>query len=280
MTAAFEHLTVPVDGSATSERGVAFAIELARGGGTITFCSVVDPTLVCLPTSAGVAIDPGPMLTALDDDAETFCRRAQEEATRAGVRADTSVLHGACVVSIESLVHENGSQAVVIGTHGRSGIARGVLGSVAEGLVSHSNVPVIAVHAGDVARTGPIAVALDDSPAADAALDIAIQVAVARGMSVLLLHAAGRGDDRMRTDALVAGAEKRAQARGVAVHSITRLGDPSEMVPALADEHECCMIVMGTHGRPYLESLFVGSVARALVEHARVPVVAVRRTHR
>jgi nucleotide-binding universal stress UspA family protein len=277
MSAAFQHLTVPVDGSSTAERGVAFGIELARGGGSLTFCSVVDPTLVCLPLSYGVAIDPGPMLTALDDNADTFCRQAQEEARRDGVPADISVLHGQCVAAIESLVRENGSQAIVIGTHGRTGLTRGLLGSVAEGLLRHSDVPVIAVHEGDVARTGPIAVALDESPAAHTALEIATAIAAARGIPLVLVHARSRGDDASRIDALLAGAEKRVRARGVTVRSVVRDGVPAATLLATTDELECCMVVMGTHGRPSFETMVIGSVAQSLIERARVPVVAVRR---
>ena len=109
MSAVFQHITVPVDGSTTAERGVAFGIELARGGGRLTFASVVDPTLVCLPANCGAAIDPGPLLQALDDDADIFCKQAKDEAEHGGVPADMAVLHGQCVQSIESIVRSNGS---------------------------------------------------------------------------------------------------------------------------------------------------------------------------
>src|SRR6202035_236430 len=101
MTAAFQHLLVPVDGSTTAARGVTFALELARCGGSVTFCSVVDPALVLAPAGYGVALDPGPMLTVLDDDAAGFCRSAQAEAAAAGISSHGDVLHGQCVDAIE-----------------------------------------------------------------------------------------------------------------------------------------------------------------------------------
>jgi nucleotide-binding universal stress UspA family protein len=278
MRAPFRHMTVPVDGSATSARAVAFAIQLARGGGRLSFYSVVDPTLVCMPVAGGAAIDPVPMLTALEDDADFFCREAQDEARQGGIASDASVLHGTRVASIASFAAANGSDAIVIGTHGRTGLARGVLGSVTEGLLANADVPVIAVHEDDVVRAGPIAVALDHSPAAHAALEIATMAAAARETTIVLLHAIARAENRGLADALLGGAEKRVRARGVDVRSIVREAAAPAMIPALADELQCSMIVVGTHGRPYLKTVFVGSVARAVIEHARLPVVVVRRT--
>jgi nucleotide-binding universal stress UspA family protein len=279
MNAVFQHIIVPVDGSTTAGRGVAFALELARGGGTVTFCSVVEPSLVCLPVGAGVAADPAPMLAVLEDDAAEFCRRAQVEAAGAGIAADVRVLHGQCVDAIESLVRESGAQAIVMGTRGRTGLTRSILGSVAEALLRYSDVPVAAVHERDVMRTGPIAVALDESPAAHAALETAIWIASARGIPIALIHACDtRNPDPGRMNALLDGAAKRVRARGVSAEVIVREGRAPQTLLSAADEIECCMIVMGTHGRPFLQRLLLGSVAAHVVEHARIPVVTVRRT--
>ncbi|MDB5093879.1 MAG: universal stress protein [Candidatus Eremiobacteraeota bacterium] len=279
MAAAFAHITVPVDGSTTAARGIAFALEFARGGCSVTFCSVVDPTLACLPVGYGVSTDPGPMLTVLDDDATLFCRAAQAKAAGAGVASDTQVLHGQCVQAIESLVRQNGSQAIVVGTHGRTGLARSLLGSVAEGLLRRSDVPVVVVHEGDVARAGPIAVALDESPAAHAALGTAIAIGAARGIPIALIHISGTAAsvDPGRVDVLMSGAVKRAGAQGVNAEVVVRNGRAPETLLAAADELDCSMIVMGTHGRPFVERLLLGSVAAYVVQHARIPVVTVRR---
>jgi nucleotide-binding universal stress UspA family protein len=279
MTPAFQHITVPIDGSPTAERGIAFALELARGGGSVTFCSVVDPMLVCLPAGYGIAVDPTPMLAALEDDAAVFCREAQATAAVAGIAADGLVLHGQSIEAIEALVRQSGSQAIVIGTHGRSGLARALLGSVAEGLLRCSDVPVVAVHEDDVMRTGPIAVALDESPAAHAALETAIWIASARGISIVLIHARDEtAPDGGRESVLLDGALKRIRARGVSAESVVRDGHVAETLLSAADERECCMIVMGTHGRSFVKRLALGSVAAGVVERANVPVVTVRRT--
>jgi nucleotide-binding universal stress UspA family protein len=277
MTPVFQHITVPVDGSTTSERGVAFALELARDGGRVSFCSVVDPMLAYAPAAYGVALDPGPMIDVLYDDAAVFCRRAQEQATNQAVAADTSVLHGLCTGEIESFAERNGSDAVVIGTHGRSGVARTALGSVAEGVLRHMQIPVVTVHETDVMRTGPIAVALDSSPAAQAALELAIRIAVDRGMSLLLVHVSGRNDDGAGVKAMLDRAVELARSHDVAATVAVHQGAPADELLREADANDCCMIVMGTHGRMLLAQVVLGSVAAAVVERAHIPVVTVRR---
>jgi len=277
MTPVFEHLTVPVDGSTTSERGVAFALELARDGGRVSFCSVVDPMLACAPAAYGVAVDPGPMIEVLDDDADAFCHRARDEAAKRAVAADTTVLHGLCAEEIESFAEQNASDAIVIGTHGRSGIVRAMLGSVAEGLLRNMQIPVVAVHENDVMRTGPIAVALDSSPAAQAALELATRIAVDRNMSLLLVHVSSHVKDPADVKALLDRAVGHARSLNITASVAVHDGAPAEELLREADAHDCCMIVMGTHGRALPARFVLGSVAAAVVERAQVPVVTVRR---
>ncbi len=181
----FSHLTVPVDGSTASQRVIAFALELARGGGRISYCSVVDPSLVYASLGYGAAADLGPLLDALDADGAVFCGRAEAEAARQGIAA------GPRVVEIDAFAARNGSDAIVIGARGRGGLARAVLGSVALGVLRHASVPVVTVHEDDTSRGGPLAVALDASPAASATLDLALRIAAERSLPLLLLHVCG-----------------------------------------------------------------------------------------
>lgn len=276
MKPAFAHITVPVDGSATSERGIAFALELARDGGQVSFCSVVDSALVCAPAMQGAAVDPGPMLAVLDEDAALFCRRAQDDAAKQGIASDAHVLHGSCTHEIFSFAEHNGSDAIVIGTHGRTGPSRALLGSVAEGIVRRSSVPVVSVHEDDQMRTGPLAVAMDASPAAQAALDVAIEIATARGMPSMLVYVCNARPNPAAVDALLERAAARARGHGITTQLVLREGDTADQLLAAADADDCCMLVMGTHGRAPLARFILGSVAAAVIERAHIPVVTVR----
>ncbi|HEY6236849.1 MAG TPA: universal stress protein [Candidatus Elarobacter sp.] len=272
----FRHITVPVDGSTTSERGIAFALELAREGGRVSFCSVVDPVLSYAPAMQGAAMDPGRMLDVLDDDAAVFCGRAQDEAIKHGIACTTQVLHGPCADQIRSFAAHNGSDAIVIGTHGRTGLSRAVLGSVAEAVMRHSDVPVVTVHEDDEMRTGPLAVAMDSSPAAQAALDIGIAIAAARQMKSMIVYVCNPTPTPAAVNVLLERAAERARNHGIVTQVVVRDGAAADQLLAAAEEDDCCMMVMGTHGRSPLVRFVLGSVAMTVVERAHIPVVTVR----
>ncbi len=276
MRPVFKHITVPVDGSTTSARGVAFALELAREGGRVSFCSVVDPVLSYAPAMQGAAMDPGPILEVLDEDAAIFCGRAQDEAIKHGIISNTHVLHGPCADQIRSFAAHNGSDAIVIGTHGRTGLSRAVLGSVAQAIMRHSNLPVVSVHEDDQMRTGPIAVAMDSSPAAQAALEVGIAIAAARKMKSLIVYVCNAAPIPAAVNVLLERAAEVARNHGIATQVVVRDGDAADQLLAAAEEDDCCMMVMGTHGRSPLVRFVVGSVAMSVVERAHIPVVTVR----
>ena len=281
----FTTILVPVDGSTTSDRGISFALELAAGGAALIYCSVVDPSMVCVPAAEGVGLDYGPLLVAMDEDAETFCKEAAARAAAAGIPAQITVRRGQPVPALEEAAWAYRAEAIVIGSHGRTGLDRILLGSVAEGLLRAIEIPVIVAHNDDENRTGPVLVALDDSPAAEAALEEAVTIARTRGNALALVHvldAAYKAADEPRADARLQGAAEYARGCGLNVSLSVRTGEPYSAIVAAADALESCMIVMGTHGRSMIPQLVLGSVAMGVVEHARVPVATIRkpgRTH-
>jgi nucleotide-binding universal stress UspA family protein len=151
-----------------------------------------------------------------------------------------------------------------------------LLGSVAEGIVRRSSVPVVSVHEDDQMRTGPLAVAMDASPAAQAALDVAIEIAVARGMPSMLVYVCNARPNPSAVNALLERAAARARGHGITTQLVLREGDTADQLLAAADADDCCMLVMGTHGRAPLARFILGSVAAAVIERAHIPVVTVR----
>ncbi|HZO94184.1 MAG TPA: universal stress protein [Candidatus Baltobacteraceae bacterium] len=276
MKSPFSHIVVPVDGSAPSDRGVRFAIELLAPGGTITFCSAYDITAACLPAAQGAAIDPGPMIEALEENAELFCGSAVAVARAAGVRATSEVLQGGAGPAIAAFAERIGADAIVVGTHGRTGLARAMLGSIAEGFLRGADVPVIVVHDDDAVEDGPIAVAVDGSPPSRYAVDVALALARASHAELAFIHVSEALFPGEKAPGLDDAAE-RARAEGIAFTEIAREGAAAAAeIIAAAGALRCSAIVTGTHGRAAVPRFFLGSVANALVEQARVPVVAVR----
>ncbi len=269
---------MPVDSSTTARRGLDFAIEFAREGGRLHFCSVVDPTTVLVGGALGTPIDPTPIVKALEADAQRACDSAVASAAGSGIASDGCVLFGTVVSSIRRFAREKNSTAVVIGTHARSGASRIVFGSVAESLIEQSDVPVIVTHADDVAGgSGPITVAIDASapsvPALAAALGLAKRLG--RGLSIVNVVEGGR-TDWATAEPILSNAAETARSAGLDFELVTLEGPVAETIVATAQRRGSPMIVIGTHGRRNAARLLLGSVAAAVLERARVPVMVVR----
>ena len=155
----FRRILVPVDGSSTSNRGLRTAIELARDQkAALELLHVVDELLVAPVGDGGVYVPPqyvDEFAAALRAQGAKVLARAEAQARKAGIgyRAVLAETVGRPVADL-IVAHAKRCRAdlIVLGTHGRRGIARAVMGSDAEGVVRTSPVPVMLVRLG-TART-------------------------------------------------------------------------------------------------------------------------------
>jgi len=83
---------------------------------------------------------------------------------------------------------------------------------------------------------------------------------------------------RERAESVVEEVAARAEEAGVSVVTAVEPGLPDDAVVEYADEHDCDLIVMGTHGRTGLERYLLGSVTERTVRRSTVPVLTVRQT--
>lgn len=146
----YSKILVPVDGSITSDHGLDEAIGLAKlSGGQIKLMHVCDmQSLVTFP-DAGLALTPEFLALMREGSAALLARcRAKVEAAGVAVDLALSEVYGARVS--DQVIDEArrwGAEIIVIGTHGRRGLGRALLGSDAEQIVRHSPVPVLLVRA-------------------------------------------------------------------------------------------------------------------------------------
>lgn len=144
----YERILVPVDGSATSDRGLREAIDLARlTGARIRLMHVVDVLSLAL-AGQGYVVGSGDLLGELRRTGEALLGRAAQDVEAAGVKVDT-VLHENASGRVSELVADEAAKwhagLIVCGTHGRRGMGRLVLGSDAEQIVRLAPVPVMLV---------------------------------------------------------------------------------------------------------------------------------------
>jgi len=141
----FGKILVPVDGSPPSDAAVEFAVRFAIDqGAEIIFVNVCEVARVVAMLSAPtVTVDPSYALTAEREGGDEALDRAAMRARQARIPFVTIHENGVCVDTILSIVRREEADAIVIGSHGRTGIARALLGSVAEGILRKADVPVI-----------------------------------------------------------------------------------------------------------------------------------------
>lgn len=135
------HVLVPVDGSEPSDAALEYALE-QFGDDEITVLYVMDPVDGSTAWGPGSADD---WVSAAEERSKSVLSAAEEHASNAGVSVRTESVVGRPARAIVDHAEEHGIGHIVVGSHGRDGISRVLLGSVAETVVRRSPVPVTVV---------------------------------------------------------------------------------------------------------------------------------------
>jgi len=306
----YDRILVPTDGSDGATRAAREAMRFASAyDATVHVLSVVDTTRY--------------RSSALPDD---LVRRHEDQLTERGKRAVHAIENVAArteqpVVgrvwkgvphrAILEYTDENDIDLIAMGTHGRTGLDRLLLGSVTERVVRLADVPVFTVREGHGGEAGTAAddveidlpsepynallVPTDGSASAEAATGHAVNIARYHGAMIHVLYVIDRrflelGSvdgvvtertlDRFekRGQGIVDAVVQRAEAAGVGVRTHVGRGLPYRAIRAAADEYGVDLIAIGTHGRTGLDRLLLGSVAERTVRTADVPVLTVHAT--
>jgi nucleotide-binding universal stress UspA family protein len=135
----YRNVLVPTDGSEAADRALTRALELARAfDASVHVLYVVEP----LQTAE---YDAGAIYDALRAEGEEATGAAAERVREADLPVETAVEVGTPHTTILEYTGEHGIDLVVMGTHGRTGLDRYLLGSVTEKVVRLSDVPVLTV---------------------------------------------------------------------------------------------------------------------------------------
>jgi nucleotide-binding universal stress UspA family protein len=147
----YRRILVPVDGSAASRAGEAQAIGLALSeGARLRFLNVVDESLGLSTADIGAA-DMSNLLESVRERGANFVEAAASLARKKGLRADTSLLSirgGHASTAILEEAQKWRADLIVMGTHGRRGFNRLLLGSDAERVLRDTPVPLLLVREG------------------------------------------------------------------------------------------------------------------------------------
>jgi universal stress protein A len=138
-------ILVPVDFSDCSLAGLKYAVKFARDvGARIIVLHVADLGPVMMTTACGDYDSPTYTEAArrrCDDQMHAFLKRVDFD----GVRVDACAVAGYCPAAIHEAAAKQGADLIIISTHGRTGLRRALIGSVAEGTVRNATCPVLVV---------------------------------------------------------------------------------------------------------------------------------------
>ena len=301
---AFRSILVPLDGSPLAEQAVPLASRIAQAaGGKLRLALVhqlppapVDPLAAKMFTSIELATR---------KSERGYLRGIQAKLREGGTRLSSAVtLTGKTGPALAQYVRELGIDLVVMATHGRGGIRRAWLGSVADHLIRNLEVPVLLVRPreGEPAPdhppgAGQILVPLDGSPLAEEALDAAAELARIWGTELTLLQVVqpvllstdpalplpSAYDEELtamcRTQAqdYLDDVVERMRGQGIRAAGVAVVGwNAVGSILDVARPDRVAVVVLATHGRGGLRRLTLGSVADKLVRAADVPVLVYR----
>ncbi|GAB3670509.1 universal stress protein [Halopiger thermotolerans] len=281
----FDTILVPVDGSECADVAVDYAADLARRyDATVYVATVIDVRFVSA----------APQYDNLRSEANALVDSVANRLEASGVATTSVVRTSKPYQGVLMVAEEYGADLIVMGTHGRTGVDRYLLGSVTERVLRRSDVPVLTVRnheeGGVSCPYDDVLVPTDGSEGAAAAYEPAIDLAstydaTLHSLSVIETNALGletapkgsdEGPDEAARTALETVETNASEASVTDVVTEITFGSPYEEILAYVREHDVDLVVMGTHGRSGIPRYLLGSVAEKLVRTAPVPLMTVR----
>ncbi|MGD9804961.1 MAG: universal stress protein [Hyphomicrobiaceae bacterium] len=143
----YKHILIATDGSELAHKAMVQGFALAKSlGSTVTVVTVTEPWTAVVPGEMGMAFPIEEFEKGASENAATILAAAKKEADAAGVTADT--VHMADQYPADGIIgtaKEKACDLIVMASHGRRGLSRLLIGSQANQVVVHSEVPVLIV---------------------------------------------------------------------------------------------------------------------------------------
>lgn len=290
---------IPLDGSAFAERVLTFVQEVAKPHECdLLLMHVTQPLqyYAVLAPDAMTTVD----ITQWREEAEKYLQRITDKLEAEGCHVIPMRVEGDVASTICDMADAQDVDLIAMTTHGRSGIEKWVLGSVADRVIRSANQPIFLVRPQE-GQAPPsslrrILVPLDGSRLAEKALPQAIDLAKANGSEIWLLQSVefpeywGEEYAGMHTlPALISTEEQEAAAQeyleqvaetlaneGIPTQIVVTTGHAASAISDVVADNGMDLIIMCTHGRSGLSRWVFGSVAEKVVRLAECPVLLLR----
>jgi nucleotide-binding universal stress UspA family protein len=290
----FRNILFLTDFSGPSEAALSFAITLGRQYG-----AKVHALHILLPTPYPYAYAaPGFTAAVLEAEEENAQAEMQKmESQLEGLEHETIVERGINVwPGVEQAIRERAIDLVVVGTRGRTGADKLMLGSVAEEIFRRSSVPVLTIGPGarssahKGARFRRVLFATDLTPESLARAPYAVSLAQENQAQLLLLLVMPKqehpsADDNKRLEVCTVEAMQRLYEivpddakLEFSPEAVLEYGEPAERIVELSKQREVDLVVLGVRNANHIGAAthLEGAVAHKVVAHAPCPVLTVR----
>lgn len=312
----YSKVIVPLDGSELSERSLPYARLIAGALALpIELVEAFDVLPPAMHTASAVSATER-MLEAAQAQCSHYLGQVRAELAGMGFAAAATTLPGAPAEAIADWVDDDPEALLVMATHGRGGIARWALGSVADKVLHAIPNPMllireVAAKTAEEAEPKAVLAPLDGSTLSELSLEHAAIVATALGSNIVLLRVnpdmelyrqylgpaspaatENAGAEPTPADELAEAyaadartsleraARRLASEFGFSGDVTLRTVESRNVAGAIVDTAaaEQAMVVMTTHGRSGINRLMLGSVTDRVVRHSNVPVLVVRQS--
>jgi nucleotide-binding universal stress UspA family protein len=285
-------ILIATDGSETAKEAADFGIETLKFSGAKVYAVyVIDKT-----SYGSVPEDEkwSKKIEQFEEVGHGVTSYVEEKAKAAGLEAESIVLKGDPAEEILDFAEGQDVDIIVVGSLGKSGIKRFVLGSVSEKVVRHAKVPVLVVRERKEEKPHKkILIATDGSKAAENAADYGIEIAKWHGAKVYAVYVIDItfSDSIMMDEAWVKNTyeqlekigrkaisdlEEDAKAAGIEAESILLKGNPAKEILDIAEEQEVDMIVVGSIGKSGVQNFLLGGTSGKVSRNSKIPVLVVR----
>jgi len=285
----YSNILVGLDDSKYSEAALIEAAHWARRhGGRV---SVVNTVFF---DSEEFSISPRQLDERIDRGKDLCSSAARECSSKFGVEIECIVRHGEPHEVIPEVAREGGFDLIALGTYGRKGLKRLVMGSVTAGVILNAPCDVLVVKKACKACNGvysSLLVPYDGSDLGKKAIERAAALGKADpGVSMTLTYVIPRYEEMigfLKTEGIRERLSEEAERviiqgrtfvgnNGVPVEAVIEEGSPSKRIVEIAKERGSDLIVMGSHGWHGMDRALVGSTTERVIAHSEIPVLVTR----
>jgi len=276
----YKKVVVPLDGSPLAEVALPYAEEVAAKMGSDLVL------LTVLPSEEPEEYQNHHAYTGkIVDITRRQVTKYLENSGNDSIKVDTATRVGNPAEGILDYVDKGYMCLLVMATHGRSGIGRWAVGSVADKVVrATTRQPLLLIRAKgahpDVRAKRILKkalVPLDGSAESEAVLPYVVEVALRLQMELTLFNVITKSNgDFANAEAYLQDCCQRLDEKGVTSGYEVRIGAPADQIIDLADELASDMVAMSTHGKTAVNLWTLGSVAQKVLLGGNTPLLLIR----